>query len=45
MKSGFYPETRPPVFWTAYSDFGHPEISEFSIEKIETGHPIITYNG
>ncbi len=27
------------------SDFGQPKISKFTIEKIGTGHPIITDNG
>ncbi len=42
--SEFWPETRPPVFWTPYSDFGDPKISQFTIEKIGTGYPIITQN-
>ncbi len=34
-------ETCPPIFWIPYSDFGHPKIWDFTIEKIGTGHPIV----
>ncbi len=39
---GFYPETCPHVFWTPYSNFGHPKIyarpSGRSVLSIEEGH-------
>ncbi len=38
--AGFYLEPCPPIFWTPYFNVGHPQIWDFTIERIGIGHPI-----